>query len=298
MVTPKDPALERRKVRLALRAFRKDAGLNQPDVAEALSWSPSKVIRIEGGSVGVSVTDLRALLDLYNVSDVRLRLDLEEATRASRRPPWWSPYRDVVSAEFGVYLGFEGSADALYAYHPTFVPGLLQTEDYARALLKSRYTGARLKDAVELRMERQERLVRGQEGPELNFLVDEAALRRWIGGPDVMRRQVEHVKTVAGQPRVTVGVVPFSLGVHPVLRKGCIALTFTDGDDVLFMENSSGALTVRNDQSAVDDYLTDFHKSADSSLFDDRMKALADEIIGHLPNGRAGGPAGPSDSLS
>ncbi|WP_413758434.1 helix-turn-helix domain-containing protein [Streptomyces sp. MMBL 11-3] len=298
MATPKDPALERRKVRLALRTFRRKAGLNQPDVAEALSWSPSKVIRIEGGSVGVSVTDLRALLDLYDVTDAEVRQDLEKSTRDSRRPPWWSPYRDVVDPQFAIYLGFEGTADALFAYDPTFIPGLLQTEDYTRALLETRNSSERLDAVVGLRGERQERLLRGDEKPELNFLVDEAALRRWVGGPAVMRSQLQYLKAAAEYPHVTLGIVPFTAGAHPVLRSGSIALTFTDGDDVLFTETASGALTTRNDQSLVDDYLTDFDNSRSGALFGHRMTAFIDDIIKHYPNGHAETSAGPPDSPS
>jgi transcriptional regulator with XRE-family HTH domain len=298
MATPKDPALERRKVRLALRTFRKKAGLNQPDVADALSWSPSKVIRIEGGSVGVSVTDLRALLDLYGINDATVRQELEESTRGSRRPPWWSPYRDVVDPQFAIYLGFESTADALFAYHPTFIPGLLQTEDYTRALLEKRNSPERLDAIVGLRGERQERLLRGDEKPELNFLVDEAALRRWIGGPAVMRAQLEYVKAAAEHPHVTLGVVPFTVGDHPVLRSGSIALTFTDDDDVLFSETASGAFTTRNDQSVVDNYLTDFQNSRTGALFGDRMTAFIDEIIVQYPNGLADISTGLPDSPS
>ncbi|MFE6481641.1 helix-turn-helix domain-containing protein [Streptomyces sp. NPDC057757] len=298
MATPKDPALERRKVRLALRLFRKKAGYNQPSVAEALSWSPSKVIRIEGGSVGVSVTDLRALLDLYNVTDAETRHELEESTRGSRRPPWWSPYRDVVDPQFAIYLGFESTADALFAYHPTLIPGLLQTEDYTRALLESRNSPERLDAIVGLRGERQERLLRGDEKPELNFLVDEASLRRWVGGPAVMRAQLRYLKAVAEYPHVTLGVVPFTIGVHPVLRSGSIALTFTDDDDVLFAETAGGALTTRNDQSVVDDYLTDFQNSRTGALFGHLMTAFIDEIIAQYPNGLAETSAGLPDSPS
>ncbi|MEV7139353.1 helix-turn-helix domain-containing protein [Streptomyces tauricus] len=298
MATPKDPALERRKVRLALRTFRKKAGLNQPYVAEALSWSPSKVIRIEGGSVGVSVTDLRALLDLYGIDDAKIREDLEESTRGSRRPPWWSPYRDIVDPQFAIYLGLEGTADALYAYHPTFIPGLLQTEDYTRALLEKRNSPERLDAIVGLRGERQDRLLRGDEKPDLNFLVDEAALRRWVGGPAVMRAQLQHLKSAAEHSHVTLDVVPFSVGAHAVLRSGSIALTFTDDDDVLFTETASGGLTTRNDQSAVDDYLTDFQNSRARALHEDRMTAFVDEIITQYPNGLAEPSAGLPDSPS
>ncbi|MEU6281526.1 helix-turn-helix transcriptional regulator [Streptomyces sp. NPDC047028] len=290
-MTAKDPALERRRVRLALRNYRNKAGISQPEVAEHLAWSPSKVIRIEGGSVGVSVTDLRALLDLYAVRDEAARQDLEQATRDSRRPPWYSAYRDVVPPHFATYLGLESAAHELFAYDPTLVPGLLQTEEYTRALLGDGNGGgdgrqpAEETDAiVRLRAERQRRLLREASEPRLSFLVDEAALRRWVGGPATMRGQLERLKSVAGIAHVDLGVVPFSLGAHPVLRNGSIALTFSDGDDVLFAESSSGALTTRDDQHAVDEYLTRFAESRRQSLSGDEAIAFIDEVLAQYPS--------------
>lgn len=280
----KDPALERRRVRLALRTFRNDAQLNQPDVAERLSWSPSKVIRIEGGSVGVSVTDLRALLDLYGVRDEETRRRLEESTRASRRPPWWSEYRDVVGSQFAVYLGFESAANVLSAYDPTFVPGLLQTEQYTRALLDGRGPETKVDAIVRLRAERQRRYLHEAAGPRLRFLVDEAALRRWIGGPETMRAQLEQLKSAARLAHVDLSVVPFTLGAHSVLRNGAIALTFNDDDDVLFVEGPNGALTTRDDQEAVVDYLEKFERSRTDAESGDAAVAFIDEVLEQYPS--------------
>ncbi|MFJ9820253.1 helix-turn-helix domain-containing protein [Streptomyces sp. NPDC101151] len=284
-MTSKDPALERRKVRLALRNYRNDADISQPQVAERLAWSPSKVIRIEGGSVGVSVTDLRALLDLYGVTDETIRRDLEQATRDSRRPPWWSGYRDVVSAQFAVFLGLESAASELSAYDPTFVPGLLQTEDYTRALLEDTQRPAERTDAiVRLRAERQRRLLQEAAEPRLRFLVDEAALRRWVGGPATMREQLERLKSAARVPHVELSVVPFTLGAHPVLRSGSIALTFRNDDDVLFVEGPSGALTTRDDQDAVVAYLARFEESRAKAVSGDEAIGFIDEVLDQYPS--------------
>jgi transcriptional regulator with XRE-family HTH domain len=270
-------------VRLALRTFRNDARFSQPEVAERLSWSPSKVIRIEGGSVGVSVTDLRALLDLYGVTDETVRRDLEQATRESRRPPWWHPFRDVVSPQFAVYLGLEGAASELSAYDPTLVPGLLQTEGYARALLcdlPDEQTDA----IVRLRAERQRRLLRQAGGPRLRFLLDEGALRRWVGGAAAMREQLARLKSDAALAHVELSVVPFTRGAHPVLRTGSIALTFRDGDDVLFVEGPNGALTTRDDQQAVDEYLARFEESRKEAVSGADAIAFIDEVLGQYPS--------------
>ncbi|MEU5535922.1 helix-turn-helix transcriptional regulator [Streptomyces sp. NPDC020362] len=284
-MTSKDPALERRRVRLALRTYRNDAHISQPEVAEHLSWSPSKVIRIEGGSVGVSVTDLRALLDLYGVTDETIRRDLEQATRESRRPPWWAPFREVVTPQFATYLGLESAAHELSAYDPTLVPGLLQTEGYTRALLADGERPAARTDAiVRLRAERQRRLLEEAAEPRLRFLVDEAALRRWVGGAATMREQLERLASVARIPHVELSVVPFTLGVHPLLRSGSIALTFRDGDDALFVEGPGGALTTRDDQEAVDEYLARFEESRGKAVSGDDAIGFIDEVLAQYPS--------------
>ncbi|MGW2487642.1 helix-turn-helix domain-containing protein [Streptomyces sp. NPDC001606] len=284
-MTSKDPALEKRRVRLALRSFRNDAHISQPEVAERLAWSPSKVIRIEGGSVGVSVTDLRALLDLYGVTDDTIRRDLEQATRESRRPPWWHAFREVVSPPFKVYLGLESAADELSAYDPTLVPGLLQTEGYTRALLAhSDLPPQRIDAIVRLRAERQQRLLREAMGPRLRFLVDEAALRRWVGGADTMREQLARLTADAAAAHVDLGVVPFTRGAHPVLRQGSIALVFRNDDDVLFVEGPNGALTTRDDQQAVAEYLARFEESREQALCGAEAIAFIDEVLAQYPS--------------
>ncbi|MEU8969529.1 helix-turn-helix transcriptional regulator [Streptomyces monashensis] len=283
-MTSIDPALERRRVRFALRAFRNDARMSQPEVAEHLDWSPSKVIRIEGGSVGVSVTDLRALLDLYGVTDGTIRSDLEQATRESRRPPWWHRFRDVVTPPFAVFLGLEGAASELSAFDPTLVPGLLQTEAYTRALL-SKLPPERTDAIVRLRTERQHRLLRATAaGPRLRFLLDEAALRRAVGGAATMREQLARLKSDAALAHVELSVVPFARGAYPVLREGSIALTFQSGDDVLFVEGPNGALTTRDDQTAVDEFLTRFEASRKEAVSGDEAIAFIDEVLGQYPS--------------
>lgn len=138
-----------------------------------------------------------------------------------------------------------------------------------------------------LRAERQDRLLREASEPRLNFLVDEAALRRWIGGPAVMREQLRHLKSVAELGHVDLGVVPFALGLHPVLRNGSIALTFKDDSDVLFVEGPNGALTTRDDQDSVVGYLTKFDKSRTDALSGSAAVRFIDEVLAQYPHGPA-----------
>lgn len=150
-----DSHVHRRRLQAAVRQARIDAGRTQPEVARALDWSLSKVVRIESGAVGVSTTDLKALLELYGVDDTpRVAAVLDDARRA-RRPASWADYSDVYGKEFIAYLGFESSATEVRQFQAGLVPGLLQTEAYARSVLTAVRKGDDIERLVEARMKRQ-----------------------------------------------------------------------------------------------------------------------------------------------
>ena len=204
--------------RQATRA-RLQAGLTQDQVATAMDWSLSKVIRIEAGSVGISTNDLKALLILYKMVDGEQTDDLVALARAGRERSWQSAYRDVVSPRMLQLIEYEAAALIIRNFQPLVVPGLLQTEEYAKAVLgqfAGTATAARIDAQVDFRMRRQELLDRA-DMPLLFFILDEAATRRLVGGPAVMRRQVRKLIELAGRPNITVEIVPFSAGVHPGL---------------------------------------------------------------------------------
>src|SRR5580698_10933012 len=188
-----DPGVQRRRLRIALRRAREGAQLTQRGASEKLDWSLSKVIRIEAGAQGLSVTDLKAMCETYAVTDEELIATLTAAARGSRGPSWWSQYRDLISPQLALYLDHEDAASSVRVFHPLLVPGLLQTEDYAVALLSEHPDeGHRLDPITEFRMRRQERLFQRSE-LEFEFILDEEALHRWIGGAAAMRRQLQHL---------------------------------------------------------------------------------------------------------
>jgi transcriptional regulator with XRE-family HTH domain len=242
-----DPTVHRRRLRNELRKTREAAGKTQRDVAAAMDWSQSKLIRIETGAVNISTNDLRALLAHYEVEPGRINT-LVELARAARDVPRWNLYRDVASPEYIAFLGYESSASIIRNFEPLLVPGLLQIEEYAREVITAvEYNNPQNIDAlVDLRMQRQETIVR-DPSPELHFIVDEAVIHRMVGGPEVTRRQLRHIREVSEYPNVTIRVVPFTAGMYPRLRVPYVLFEFPDpeDEDVLYLENPLGEFIVR-----------------------------------------------------
>jgi transcriptional regulator with XRE-family HTH domain len=244
------PLVQRRRLRGGLRQARQDAGLTQEHVATAMDWSLSKVIRIENGATGISTNDLRALLSLYQITDPPRVQDLIELARSARERSWWSTYKDAASPDFLRYVEQEASASAMRFYDHIVIHGLLQTEEYAALVIREfndeRHTGQQVDRRIELRLKRQELLARAHP-PALAFLHDEAALRRRVGSPAVMRRQLNHLAELADQPNLTLEVIPFTAGVLNGIGEAFAILDFPGNDDpVLFLEPHD---TVREDRS-------------------------------------------------
>jgi hypothetical protein len=221
-----------------------------------MDWSTSKLIRIESGDVAISKNDLRALLRHYEVTEADKVEQLEEAARASKeRGTWWTGYREATAAQYLKFLAYENAASAIHQFEPLVIPGLLQDEDYARAILRAVAGSAsdtRVEDWVELRMRRQLEVFDREVPPEMLFVLDEAAVRRWVGGAGVMRRRLHRLRGIAGgsQKNVSVEIVPFEAGAHPGMKGPLVVLEFADeeADDVLFLENSRGDMVSRDDQ--------------------------------------------------
>jgi transcriptional regulator with XRE-family HTH domain len=242
-----DPTVHRRRLRNELRKTRESAGMTQRDVAAAMDWSQSKLIRIETGAVNISTNDLRALLTHYGTDQARIEA-LVELARAAREVPRWSMYRNVAEPEYIAFLGYESSAKIIRNFEPLLIPGLLQTEEYAREVIS--YVEAEnphnIDALVDLRVQRQE-IVTKPGAPDLHFIMDEAVVRRLIGGPNVSRRQLKHLLEINQQPNVTMRVVPFTAGMYPRLRVPYVHFEFPDpeDEDVLYVEYPSGELIVR-----------------------------------------------------
>jgi len=236
-----------RRLRAFLRQTREECGFTQRDVANEMDWSLSKLIRIETGAVSVSTTDLRALLGHYGVVDPDRVAELVEMAKAARQRSWWYRYRNQITTEFKVLLGYESSATVIRNFEPLLVPGLLQTEEYASEVLRIlEVPHADIQDMVDLRAERQERLVR-PDGPMLHFIVDENVMHRLVGSPALMRAQIRRMRELAQGPNITLRVIPFSAGLYSRARVAYQLLEFPEieDEDVLFIENASGDIVIR-----------------------------------------------------
>jgi transcriptional regulator with XRE-family HTH domain len=240
------PAVQRRRLRTDLRRARVDAGLTQEQVASAMEWSLSKLIRIENGAVGISKNDLKAILLHYKITDEARTAELLALSRARRERSWWSTYRDVAPKRLIELIEYEAAARITRNFQSLVVPGMLQTADYARAStnqLAPEMSESQVDPVVEIRMKRQELLER-PNAPLMFFLMDEAVVRRLVGGEDVMRHQLERMIEVADLPNVTIEVVPFTAGVLPGMQAPFVIHEFPDAadDDVLYLENPRGDL--------------------------------------------------------
>jgi transcriptional regulator with XRE-family HTH domain len=283
MTPPQDAPVHRRRLRNELRHARVKAGLTQRDVAETMEWSLSKLIRIESGSVGISTSDLRVLLPHYGIVDtaeVDRFLSLARASKEQRG--WWSDYREVTSEQYLNFLGYENAASVIQTFQPLLIPGLLQSEGYARAVLRAfggSATDKRVEESVKLRLRRQEELLERADPPEMLFVIDEAALHRWVGGRDVMRNQLNRLKGESERGNVTIEVVPFSAGAHRGMQGPFVILEFADerDEDVLYIENSRGDLIIREGQEEIEPYrdafaeLRELARQADLGTVVDRV---------------------------
>jgi transcriptional regulator with XRE-family HTH domain len=254
--THKSPTVRRRRLAGELRRLREASGKTHEDVAGELDWHRSKVSRIEGAQfVRLSLTDLRALLDLYGVTDPGQREALITLGRESRERGWWHSYVDMLPNPHSVLIGLEAETSSIRAYQAQLVPGLLQTEDYTRAILRVGLMVASHQEEidrfVEIRKARQALLV--QDPPVMLWTVlDEAVLRRRIGSDDVMRAQLERLIEVAELPNVSVQVLPDDAGEHPGLEGSFMILGFAESDpDVVYIDAATGGLYVEQPEDIV-----------------------------------------------
>lgn len=246
VATSGGPTVRRRRLGAELRRLREAAGVNVDQVCDLLRCSVSKVSRLENGRVPVRTRDVSDLLTLYGVTDEKHREALLTLARESRRRGWWHPYHDVVPAWFEIYIGLEADASSISVYESQLVHGLLQTADYARHVIRAdapEATEEEVERKVSLRLNRQTRLT-SDNPPRLWVILDEAVLRRQVGGAAVMRRQLAHLAKSAELPNVTIQVLPFSVGAHAGLGSTFSILGFPDEADhnVVYIEEAAGSL--------------------------------------------------------
>jgi transcriptional regulator with XRE-family HTH domain len=297
MTTVHSPTAGRRRLRTALRQARDAAGMTQDQVAHAMDWSLSKVIRIETGGVGISTTDLRQLLVLYQVEDPERVADLEELARVGRRRPWWTRYKETVPGPYLSYVGLEDECSAMRCFYPVGMPGLLQTERFASALVDASWVAAtspgdrmwplpltrtQAAELVELRMTRQREVLGRPAPPEMVVILDEAVLRREIGGRQVLRDQLLHLLELGTRPHLTVHVLPFT--AHRVnMLSPFVILQFSDpaDTDVVFAE-SAFEQSIVDDVADVESYRQVFEWLHTAALDEERSRRLIARVAGEL----------------
>jgi transcriptional regulator with XRE-family HTH domain len=229
-----------------LRQLREAKGLTRAAAGYTIRASESKMSRLELGRVSFKDRDIRDLLMLYGVEDPDEREGLLSLAKEANRPAWWQRYSDILPSWFQTYVGLEETATLIRTYEGHLVPGLLQTEDYARAVIFAGLPGepdVEVERWLRLRMDRQG-LLTHVDPPRLWAVVDEAALRRPIGGPEVMRAQLEYLITTMKLPNVTLQVIPFHAGAHAALGQPFVILRFADPDlpDMVYLEQFTSGL--------------------------------------------------------
>ncbi|MET7637395.1 helix-turn-helix transcriptional regulator [Streptomyces sp. NPDC005438] len=244
MASQVNPTVRRRRLGQELRRLREQRGMTAEEVADRLLVSQSKISRLENGRRSISQRDVRDLCGVYEVEDRLIVDSLMQMAKESRQQGWWHAFGEI---PYSVYIGLETDAASLRVYEPQVVPGLLQTRPYAQAVVTGALPEATT-DAVEkrvqVRMRRQERVVDTVQPLRLWVVLDEAALRREVGGPATMLEQLGHLRDMSQLPHVTVQVMPFSMGAHPGVNGQYAILEFPEASDstVVYLEGVTSDL--------------------------------------------------------
>ncbi|MFC7273012.1 helix-turn-helix domain-containing protein [Paractinoplanes rhizophilus] len=279
------PAVARRRLQIELRRARERAGLTQKEVADSLGWPASKLLRIENGTEGVTAADLRHLLNRYGAQDQERVEELTGLASLSLKLPT-AAYGKSVPGSAITFWNLRAGAVRVRQFETLLVPGLLQTEDYAREVVAAYSTPDMsrddVNDRVAARMDQQNLLDRNDR-PDLYFIIDEAAVRRWMGGPRVMRDQVGHLKQVCRMPRVTLQIVPFERGSYGGIRGPFQILEFSEGEDyVLYLDDDSGGLVSRDTKAETEPYLTLFWELEEIATAPHETVAFLDDVAAHI----------------
>jgi transcriptional regulator with XRE-family HTH domain len=292
---PHAPTVRLRRVAAELRALRESAALTREAVAERTGINTVTLYRIENARVRPQARTLMSLLDLYGVADDR-KAELTAMLRDARQRGWLQAYESLLPQQYTAYIGFEAEASAVWAYESLFVPGLLQTEDYARAVTRAGLPGASADEIdrrVEVRMQRQAVLT-GSSPLGLWSIVDEAALRRQVGGPGIMRAQLDHLLEAASRPNITLQVIPYSAGAHAGMLGSFAIMQFGDettpdetAPDVIYLDSMAGNLFLESEVEIRRYRLVFEHLRADALSPDGsrvHVAAIRDEM--HATKGR------------
>jgi hypothetical protein len=254
------------------------------DVTNEVEWSTSKLVRIENGQVGISVSDLDALLRLYGVNDAEHVDELKQLARATRQRTWWSSYEKYIPHPYREYIGAEADARQIRHYSPAAVPGLLQTETYAKTINEATVLGDMSADVAQarsdIRMLRQKHVLNRDDPPTFIAMVDEAVLRRTVGGISTMREQLDHLVKMASRETIIMIVIPLGAGAHPGLAGAFAMFEYHDplDDDVVCLESTAGNIVVRDQPEVVARYRDAAERIASVGLEGAEAMALIHEV--------------------
>jgi transcriptional regulator with XRE-family HTH domain len=282
MVTARrSPTVRRRRLGFELRRLREQAGFTIQQVAARLECSDSKISRIETGQVSATPRDVRDILELFGVAGAQ-RDELVQIAREARLKGWWHTYDDRV---IRALIGFEAAAATIRTYHSLLVPGLLQTVDYARAVthaVRPDLSASEVERRVEVRTARQIHLPQ-EDPPSLSVVLDEAALRRPVGGSAVMSQQLRHLVEVAGLPNVRLQVLPFSAGVHAGMDGSFTIIGFPEPEDpeVVYLENATSDLYLEEPDD-VRRYSVLFERISAAAMEPDASGVLLSDLVKEL----------------
>jgi transcriptional regulator with XRE-family HTH domain len=280
------PTVKRRRLAAELRDRRERAGLTIDEVAERLEWSTAKISRIENARVSVLPRDVKFLLSVYGVSESDEAWDvLLTLARESRQKGWWQQYGEAVPDWFEVFVGLEAEAATIWGYDAEFVPGILQTEEYARAVHRAQLinaSDAEIDRLVRVRIARQE-LLTSYDAPQLWLILNEAVIRRKVGSRVVMENQLKRLLEAAELPNLTLQVVPFSAGAHPAMDGSFTLLGFPEPADpqIVYIEYHTGALYLEKTAEVQRYRLMFDHLRASAQSVDD-SRALMARVAGEL----------------
>ncbi|RMI32177.1 helix-turn-helix domain-containing protein [Nocardia stercoris] len=243
LVAERGPTALRIMVGGQLRKLREERGITREAAGEHIRGSHAKISRLELGRTGFKERDVRDLLTLYGVVDPAEREAFLELVVQANQPGWWHRYNDLLPQWFENYLGLEHVAKSIRTYEGQLVPGLLQTEAYARAVVMQGNESVEATRRVELRRKRQEVLTR-RNGASLWAVIDEAVLHRPIGGNAVLRAQLEHMIEMSQRANITIQVLPYSAGVHASVGNSFTMLRFSEAElpDIVYLEQLTSSL--------------------------------------------------------
>jgi len=288
MASDQGPVIQSALLRAELVRLRKEQGLTQQQVAAAQEWSPSKLIRVEGGGSSITKVDLDALLTQYGVTSESHRERLHSLNRGAKERGWWDSYKDDASPEYLSYVGFEAGAAFIRQFQMGFIPGLLQTADYAEVVTPvGQIDSGKVDPLVRLRMQRQSELAGRSVPPRLYCVMDEGVIRRHVGikrNRTIMPNQLRSIAERAERDnRLTVRVIPFEAGAHPGLIDPFTLFEFEAGlPDILFLDANRSAVMISGDDPRVAGYAEDFEELLEDALSAEEsiklMRSVAEDM--------------------